>query len=80
MHMQVMHAPDIRWESLATGEETEHEDEESEHHGTYDLETFRRAVVDGEHPDGEPLSNDMPRWQMPEDDLQNLMEYLKSIP
>lgn len=80
MHMQVMDAPDIRWESLATEEETEHADQESEHHGTYSLETFRRAVVDGEHPDGEPLSNDMPRWQLSEEDLQNIMEYLKSIP
>lgn len=79
MQMQTMDAPDIRWKSLVT-EETEHTDEESDHYGIYDLETFRRAVVDGEHPDGEPLSNDMPRWQMSEDNLENIAEYLKSIP
>jgi hypothetical protein len=79
MHMQIMDAPDIRWESLAT-EETEHTDDESDHHDMYDLETFRRAVVDGEHPDGEPLSNDMPRWQMSEENLENVAEYLMSLP
>ena len=76
MHMYVMDAPDIRYVELA---------EEMEEHGgaegeAYDLETFRRAVVDGEHPDGDALSNDMPRWQMSEADLEDLFEFLKSLP
>jgi cytochrome c oxidase subunit 2 len=78
MHMQTMDAPDIRWSALAAHEEEEeaHQDE----HGEYDLETFRLAVVEGQHPDGEPLSNDMPRWNVSEQDLADLAEYLQSLP
>ena len=77
MHMQTMDAPDIRWSALAAHEEEEaHEDE----HEGYDLETFRLAVVEGQHPDGEPLSSDMPRWQMDDRDLADLAAYLQSLP
>lgn len=83
MHMQVMDAPDIRYSALL-GEAEEHEDEgdhahEDEHAG-YDLEDFRLAVVEGKHPDGEPLDRDMPRWQMENDDLADLFNFLKEIP
>jgi hypothetical protein len=83
MHMQVMDAPDIRYSALV-GEAEEHEDEgddahEDEHAG-YDLEDFRLAVVEGKHPDGEPLDTDMPRWQMDDDDLADLFNFLKEIP
>jgi mono/diheme cytochrome c family protein len=78
MHMETMDAPDIRWSALA-----EHEEEEAGGHegqGGYDLETFRSAVVDGKHPDGESLSEDMPRWKMDDQDLADLAEYLQSLP
>ena len=79
MHMQVMDAPDIRWSTLAG--EDEHAEEEGDHaHAEYDLETFRLAVVEGKHAGGEALSRDMPRWNMSDDDLADLMEYLKSLP
>lgn len=81
MHMDVMDAPDIRWSSLSGGghEEDDHDDDgehADEHAGEYDLETFRKAVVDGEHPDGEPLSRDMPRWQMGQESLELLQSFL----
>ncbi len=82
MHMQLMEAPDIRYVALS-GETGEHGQEEGGHnddHAEYSLEEFRRAVVEGRHPDGEPLSREMPRWQMSEEDLADLFEYLKSIP
>jgi mono/diheme cytochrome c family protein len=78
MHMETMDAPDIRWSALAA-----HEEEEEEHqdeHAGYDLETFRQAVVEGQHPDGEPLEDDMPRWNMGDQDLADLAEYLQSLP
>lgn len=80
MHMEVMDAPDIRWSALA-GEALDEggHDGDEEHAGEYDLETFRRAVVEGEHPDGEPLSPDMPRWQMSDDSLEALQGYLMSL-
>jgi hypothetical protein len=79
MHMQVMDAPNIRWEALSQ-EAEEHESGENNHHDEpYELDTFRRAVIEGEHPDGDPLSLDMPRWQMNDEELENLFAYLKSL-
>ena len=85
MHMQVMDAPNIRWEALAehSGEPDEDEDETDEAHndeGSYDFETFRTAVTEGRHPDGELMSDDMPRWEISEADLADLADYLQSFP
>ncbi|MFO8035237.1 MAG: c-type cytochrome [Anaerolineales bacterium] len=73
-------------EGDANGEE-EHDDgedtEEGGHaddHGDYTMEDFRRAVIEGKHPDGDLLDENMPRWQMSEDDLRDLFEYLKRLP
>lgn len=80
MHMQVMDAPDIRYEALL-GEAGEHGgDEHGDEHGEYTLEDFRAAVIEGKHPDGDALDRDMPRWEMRDQDLGDLFEYLKSIP
>lgn len=82
MHMQVMDAPDIRYETL-NSEEGEHggsEDGMEHTQGEYDLDMFRQAVVEGKHPDGETLSRDMPRWAMSDEDLAALFEYLKTLP
>lgn len=85
MHMQMMDAPDIRWSALAGEDEEhtagdEHADEHAETHTGYDLETFRLAVVTGQHPNGDSLSLDMPRWSLGDDDLADLADYLKSLP
>ena len=63
--MNVMDAPDIRWSTL--------EDE-------FDTDKFRLAVEEGEDPDGTKLSTDMPRWQMSDEDITDLIEYLKTLP
>lgn len=74
MHMTVMDAPDIRYVALA------HEMEEhGGGEGEYDLATFQKAVVDGEHPDGDSLDRDMPRWKMSESDLIDLFTFLQSL-
>ena len=73
MHMTVMDAPDIRYVELA------HEMEEHGGEGEYDLVTFRKAVVNGEHPDGDSLDRDMPRWKMSENDLADLYAFLQSL-
>jgi len=77
MHMIVMDAPDIRIAALAAEEEGE------EGHGGgggYTLEDFRRAVVEGRHPDGKPMDTNMPRWQLSDRDLEDLYNYLNSLP
>lgn len=82
MPMQTMNAPDIRWAVLAGEMEGEHRGESAEGHGitAYNFETFRLAVVEGTHPDGAALSVDMPRWNMSDEDLTDLLEYLKALP
>lgn len=80
MHMQVMNAPDIRYEALQ-GEAGEHGgNEHGDEGGEYTLEDFRLAVIEGKHPNGETLSHDMPRWEMSDEDLADLFAFLKSIP
>ncbi len=88
MHMQVMDAPDIRIAALSA--EAHHEEErekpadqehdEGEKTFAYTLEDFRRAVVEGRHPSGEPLDPNMPRWQLSDRDLQDLYNFLASFP
>lgn len=75
MHMTVMDAPDISIAALSS-----ESDEHGGGHGEYDSETFRKAVVDGQHPDGEALSQDMPRWQISDADLADLFSFLQSLP
>ena len=77
MHMFVMDAPDIRWSILVA--EAEEERGHTGEGGTYDLAAFRRAVVDGQHPGGEPLSDLMPRWKLSDRDLEALATFLKSL-
>jgi hypothetical protein len=80
MGMQVMDSPDIRWDALAGEADEGHGDEEEGHgEGEYDLELFRMAVVEGKHPDGDPLSYDMPRWNIGNEDLEDLAEYLMTL-
>ena len=74
MHMVVMDAPDIRWSAPAAEAH-----EEDGRHGDHDLATFRLAVVDGRHPDGEPLSDLMPRWRLSDRDLADIAAYLQTL-
>jgi len=86
MHMEIMNAPDIRWSALVKDHESESHDEASsdeEHHAgdhVYDFNDFKMAVVQGIHHEGKRLNSDMPRWQMSDDDLNDLIAYLKSLP
>jgi hypothetical protein len=65
---------DIRWEHLTSKEEAEEEG-----HPPYTEETIREAITDGVNPAGEQLSVYMPRWQMSERDLNDLIAYLKKL-
>lgn len=84
MHMQVMDSPDIRWVTLEHEEEEEHtedgDEKHSEEHRGYDIDDFEMAVIEGQHPNGKPLKQDMPRWNISEEDLIDLANYLKSLP
>jgi mono/diheme cytochrome c family protein len=80
MHMTAMDAPDIRWSTLAEAEHGGHDDGEAEmEHPPYDEETFKRAVTRGLDPGGAPLDSAMPRWRMPDTDLDDLIAFLKTL-
>ena len=63
--MQTMTAKDIRWSTLQS---------------EFDAEKFRLAVTKGQDPDGTQLNTDMPRWNISDDDLADLIAYLKTLP
>lgn len=69
--------PDIRYESLVSGE---HEvDEVDDEHLPFTKETIKRAIRDGIDPAGEPLDLTMPRWKMIDKDVDDVVEYLKTL-
>lgn len=81
MHMQRMDAPDIRWSTLSSEAHGGHDggDEHSESEIAYDETAIARAVTEGITPGGAVLTRDMPRWQIGEADLQDLIAFLKTL-
>ncbi|MFQ5875391.1 MAG: c-type cytochrome [Dehalococcoidia bacterium] len=57
----------------------EEEHEEGEEHPPYTDELIKRAITEGLKPAGEPLDWTMPRWRMSEEDLGDLLEFLKTL-
>lgn len=78
MMMGAYQAPDIRYETLTT-EQHEHEGDEDDHHPPYTDEMIKRAITDGVDPSGESLAFPMPRWQLSESDLNDLLDFLKTL-
>lgn len=74
MHMRVMAAADIRYSALSQMAEMKGRQR------PYDMDDFRKTIEGGLHPDGEVLSEDMPRWKMSADDLKDLFAFLQSLP
>jgi mono/diheme cytochrome c family protein len=80
MHMETMDAPDIRWSALSGEHHEEKTDTGEQHkHMAYNFVAFKNSVERGKHPDGDELKKDMPRWKMSDEDLRDLMDYLKSL-
>ncbi len=61
---QVMDSKDIRWLTLKS---------------EFDAEEFRLTVVKGQDPDGTQLKTDMPRWNIGNEDLADLIVFLKTL-
>lgn len=45
----------------------------------YGDELMKRAITRGVGPDGRPLFTPMPRWSMSDEDLVDLLAYLRSM-
>jgi cytochrome c oxidase subunit 2 len=70
MMMTNFEAPDITWVEL-TGPH--------EHHAPYTEATIKDAIIKGVEPNGEELEIYMPRWQMADEDLDDLLSFLKTL-
>lgn len=64
--------PDITYEALTS-------EDEYEEHPPYTDETIKIAIREGKDPAGEELDYAMPRWDMPDEDIDDLIEYLKTL-
>lgn len=62
---------DITYEGLTSEEDAEHE--------PYTDETLRRAIRSGVDPEGRPLDPTMPRWNMTDKDVNDTIDYLKTL-
>jgi len=68
--------PDIRWSTLVSSGGT-HSSEEG--HVAFDETTFARALRDGADPEGTRLDPPMPRWQVTDREVRDLIAYLKTL-
>lgn len=68
--MSYIEVPDITWHELTGPHES---------HQPYTEETIKQAIIDGVEPNGEELDFFMPRWQMTDEDLDDLVEYIKTL-
>jgi len=69
--------PDITWSTLTAS--YGHEHDFGRVHPPFDDETFARAIADGADPAGNVLDNAMPRYRMADEDLADLLAYIKAI-
>jgi len=69
--------PDITWQSL--GAPYGHEHDYGRKHPAFDESSVARAVILGIDPAGNALDAAMPRYEMPEAEMADLVAYLKRI-
>jgi cytochrome c oxidase subunit II len=62
--MMGMEAKDIRWTTLSA---------------EFNESQFAHLVREGREPNGNQLSSEMPRWRIGDDDLADLVSYLKTL-
>ena len=69
---------DIRFSSLASGRHSQGGDEGDNGH-LYTGKDVKRAIRDGVEPDGDRLDPTMPRWKMDDQNLDDLIVFLKTL-
>ena len=68
--MNSFEVPNITWGHLT---------EDHGDHPPYTEESVKEAISNGIEPNGEEMSDFMPRWQMADEDLDDLIEFLKTL-
>ncbi len=80
MGNEIMDSPGIRWSTLTSMKRKDLGKSENDTSiSPYTFEDFKKEVIDGRDVGGEKLKPGMPRWQMSDADLKDLMDYLKSL-
>ncbi len=69
---------DVRYTALTEEKAHDHGKEEKAH-PPYTDELIKRAITEGLNPAGTTLDWTMPRWEMTEEDLNDLIVYLKTL-
>jgi cytochrome c oxidase subunit 2 len=67
-------APDIRWSTLSSPQ-----DPQGRPQTPFDEAVFAHAVRAGVDPEGRRLKPPMPRWQVTDQEVQDLVAYLKTL-
>jgi mono/diheme cytochrome c family protein len=75
MMMRTFVAPGIRFLTLATPRKNDQGEDER----IFTEATVKRAITEGVDPDGRDLKWPMPRWSMSDADLDDLVQYLKTL-
>lgn len=78
IHMQSVDAPAIDYAALV--QMLQEDTGAAPGPAGYTLAAFRQAVVEGKDAAGDSLDDVMPRWQMSDADLADLLEFLKTLP
>lgn len=71
--------PNITYDALTEGEHGHGGAEAGEEHAPYTDELIMQAITRGVDASGEVLDLTMPRWQMSEEDLTDLLDFLKTL-
>ena len=81
MMMSYFDVPDITWDNLTQAEHHEEDADKDEHeeHPPYTEETLKSAITKGINPAGEPLDEEMPRWRMSGQDLDDLVDFIRTL-
>ena len=81
MMMSYFDVPDITWDKLTQEEHHEEDSDKDEHeeHPPYTEETLKSAITRGINPAGERFDEEMPRWRMSGRDLDDLVEFIKTL-
>lgn len=74
MMMGSIEIPDIRYSTL-----TEEHSENGESEPGWDDEDIKRAISEGMEPSGDTLRPPMPRWHMTDQQLDDIVDYLKEL-
>lgn len=78
MRMMTMDVPAVKWDTLVDPKGHIHPD--GRRHPPFSDASFKVCVLAGVDPAGNSLSTMMPKWQISDEDLDDLIGYLKTKP